>query len=72
MEQLLGSLASVIKWCNQEPPSHLERTGLMSSSQPCLNIYIKSAKFYTSLLLEFCALEIQAASEALGIIASWL
>lgn len=52
-------------------PSHFERTGKMTPSKPCLNIYIKSAKFYTPLLLElFSALEIQPASQALSIIGS--
>lgn len=52
-------------------PSHFARTGKITLSKPCLNIYIISAKFYTSLLLElFSALEIQAASQALSIINS--
>lgn len=57
--QLSGSLAGM---CVPRAPTHFERTRNMTPSKPCLTIYMESAKFYTSLLLElFSVLEIQPA-----------
>jgi len=67
--QLSGSLPAIRSV--PRAPNHFERTGKLNPSQPCLNIDIKSAKLYTSLLLElFSALAIQSDSQAFSVISS--